>query len=216
LPFAFDGRLELFVDPQVFGPPEIYYNAARLDRSIALPSADYRRVREPAARGRGRGRAPSGGRRCNHDRGRCQRMTRVMSYLPLPQRTSMRVAIHSGQLAKPVGPFSPAVRGDGTLYVSGQVAQDPVTGRLAAGGVAEQTARALDNVRLLLEAAGHTLDDVMRVGVYLTDMKDFAAMNDVYAKYFRAPCPARTTVAVAALPLGAAVEIDVVAGSGAA
>jgi 2-iminobutanoate/2-iminopropanoate deaminase len=123
----------------------------------------------------------------------------------------MRVAIHSDQLAKPVGPFSPAVRGDGILFVSGQVAQDPVTGRLAAGGVAEQTARALDNVRVLLEAAGHTLDDVLRVGVYLTDMKDFAAMNDVYGRYFRAPFPARTTIGVASLPLGAVVEIDVVA-----
>jgi 2-iminobutanoate/2-iminopropanoate deaminase len=123
----------------------------------------------------------------------------------------MRTAIQSDQLTKPVGPFSPAVRSHDAIYVSGQVGQDPATGRVIAGGVAEQTARALDNVRLVLEAGGHSLDDVVRVGVYLTDMKDFAAMNEVYARYFRAPFPARTTIGVAALPLGAAVEVDVVA-----
>ncbi len=123
----------------------------------------------------------------------------------------MRVVVQSDQVAKPVGPFSPAVRSQAVLYVSGQVAQEPLTGRLIAGGVAEQTARALENVRAILEAAGLALDDVVRVGVYLTDLKDFAAMNQVYARYFQEPFPARTTIAVKELPLGAAVEIDVVA-----
>ncbi|MGO9828568.1 MAG: Rid family detoxifying hydrolase [Myxococcaceae bacterium] len=123
----------------------------------------------------------------------------------------MRVVVHSDQIAKPVGPFSPAVRIRGVLYVSGQVAQEPLTGRLISGGVAEQTARALENVRAILEAAGLALDDVVRVGVYLTDLKDFTAMNNVYASYFQEPFPARTTIAVKELPLGAAVEIDVVA-----
>ena len=126
----------------------------------------------------------------------------------------MRVAVHSDEVARPVGPFSPAVRGQGVLFVSGQVAQDPVSGRLVEGGVVEQTARALENVRAILEAAGRTLDDVLRVGVYLTDMQDFAQMNEVYGRYFRAPFPARTTIAVRELPLGAAVEVDVVAADG--
>jgi 2-iminobutanoate/2-iminopropanoate deaminase len=123
----------------------------------------------------------------------------------------MRVAVQSEQIARPVGPFSPAVRCQGFIYVSGQVGQNPITGRVIAGGVAEQTARALDNLRAILGAAGRGLQDVVRVGVYLMDMQDFAAMNNVYATYFEEPFPARTTIGVTALPLGARVEIDVVA-----
>lgn len=126
----------------------------------------------------------------------------------------MRDVIHSERVSRPVGPFSPAVRGQGVLFVSGQVAQHPVSGRLVAGGVAEQTAQALDNVRAIVEAAGLTLDDVMRVGVYLTDMRDFAVMNEVYSRYFQGPFPARTTIGVRELPLGALVEIDVAAADG--
>jgi 2-iminobutanoate/2-iminopropanoate deaminase len=126
----------------------------------------------------------------------------------------MRVVVRSTQIAKTVGPFSPAVRGHGVLYLSGQVAQDPIDGSLVAGGVADQTARALDNVRAILESAGRTLHDVLRVGVYLTDMKNLPAMNEVYARYFTEPFPARTTIAVRKLPLGALVEIDVVAADG--
>ena len=109
-------------------------------------------------------------------------------------------------------PLSPAVLGAGdALYLSGQVGQDPATGRLAEG-VAAQTEQALRNLQAVLAAAGKTLDDVVRVGVYLTDLRaDFAAMNEVYARWFAVPCPARTTIGVAALPLGAAVEIDLVA-----
>jgi 2-iminobutanoate/2-iminopropanoate deaminase len=97
------------------------------------------------------------------------------------------------------------------LLLSGQVALDPKTGKLIDGDVAAQTAQALENLRTLLGAAGKSLADVARTNVYLTDMKDFARMNAVYARYFEAPYPARTTVAVAALPLGAAVEIDLIA-----
>jgi len=122
----------------------------------------------------------------------------------------MREAITPEKLAKPVGPFSPAVRTEQAIYVSGQVGEDPALGRLVEG-TAAQTAQALENVQTVLHAAGATLEDVVRVGVYLTDLRDFATMNQVYARYFQRPFPARTTVQVAALPLGAAVEIDVVA-----
>lgn len=123
-----------------------------------------------------------------------------------------RESFTTDRIAPAVGPFSPAVRGAGdAIYLSGQVGQDPATGRLVEGGVAAQTEQALRNVQAVLEAAGRTLDDVVRVGVYLTDMGNFAAMNDVYARWFEQPYPARTTIGVAALPLGAEVEIDLVA-----
>jgi 2-iminobutanoate/2-iminopropanoate deaminase len=102
------------------------------------------------------------------------------------------------------------VRGPGVLYLSGQVALDPATGRLVSGDVAAQTARTLENIRALLESVGRTMDDVIRVGVFLTSMESFAGMNAVYARFFREPYPARTTVAVKELPLGAAVEIEMI------
>jgi 2-iminobutanoate/2-iminopropanoate deaminase len=122
-----------------------------------------------------------------------------------------RDVVTTDEISPPVGPFSPAVRAGESLYLSGQVAQDPVSGRLIQGDVAQQTEQILRNVEAVLRAAGKTLSDVVRVGVFLTDMRDFQAMNAVYDRIFQAPYPARTTVAVAALPLGAAVEIDVIA-----
>jgi 2-iminobutanoate/2-iminopropanoate deaminase len=120
--------------------------------------------------------------------------------------------ITSDRLAKPVGPFSPAVRDGDRVYTSGQVAQDPATGKLIAGGVAAQTEQTLNNLAVILSAADKSLGDVVKVNVYLTDIRDFAEMNDVYARHFAPPYPARTTVAVAALPLGAQVEIETIAG----
>jgi 2-iminobutanoate/2-iminopropanoate deaminase len=122
-----------------------------------------------------------------------------------------RQAVTTDKIAKPVGPFSPAIRAGDMLYLSGQVAQDPATGQLIAGDVAAQTERIFRNIEAVLHAAQLNLDHVIKVNVYLTDMKDFAAMNEVYARQFSAPHPARTTVAVAALPLGAKVELEVVA-----
>lgn len=119
--------------------------------------------------------------------------------------------VTTDKIAPPVGPFSPAVVGTASLYLSGQVAQDPESGRLVDGDTAEQTDRILRNVGSVLEAAGRSFADVLRVGVFLTDMADFQAMNAVYATYFEPPYPARTTVGVAALPLGARVEMDFVA-----
>src|SRR4029077_20391674 len=122
-----------------------------------------------------------------------------------------REAFSSDRIAPPVGPFSPGVRVGELLFLSGQVALSPTTGRLIDRDVAAQTEQLLQNLRTLLAAVGKSLADVARVNVYLTDMKDFGAMNAVYARYFEVPYPARTTVAGSALPLGPAVEIALIA-----
>jgi 2-iminobutanoate/2-iminopropanoate deaminase len=119
-----------------------------------------------------------------------------------------KTAITSPELAPPVGPFSQAIEVDGFLYLSGQVGQDPATGKLVAGGVVAETERVFSNIGAVLQAAGKGFDDVVRVGVFLIRMEDFQAMDGIYAKNFRQPFPARTTIGVAALPLGACVEID--------
>jgi 2-iminobutanoate/2-iminopropanoate deaminase len=123
-----------------------------------------------------------------------------------------RIPFTSSKVPPAAGPFSPGARsGNSPLFISGQVAQDPATGALINGDVATQADQALRNLAAVLEAAGKSLEDVIRVGVYLTDMADFAAVNEVYCKHLRAPYPARTAIAVAALPLGAAVEFDAIA-----
>ena len=109
-------------------------------------------------------------------------------------------------------PFSMAVRGAGLLFFSGQVATDPATGELIEGDIGQQTDQVLRNLTAALAAAGKDLGDVIRVGVDLTDMSQFGAMNDVYVRFFTEPYPARTAIGVAALPLGAAVEMDAVVG----
>jgi reactive intermediate/imine deaminase len=123
-----------------------------------------------------------------------------------------RQIVTTDKIAPAVGPFAAAVNARGVVYVSGQVALDPRTGKLVAGDVTAQTEQVFKNLAAVLEAAGKSFADVTRVGVYLTNMGDFAAMNAVYAKHFDAPYPARTTIGVAALPLGASVEMDLVAG----
>lgn len=122
-----------------------------------------------------------------------------------------KTAITSPELAPPVGPFSQAVdAGGGFIYFSGQIGQDPTTGKLVAGGVGAETDRIFQNLSAVLNAAGKSFDDVVRAGVYLTSMSDYAALNAIYAKHFRQPFPARTVLGVAALPLGACVEMDLV------
>ena len=118
--------------------------------------------------------------------------------------------ITSPELAPPVGPFSQAVDTGGFIYFSGQVGQDPATSKLVAGGIAAETDRVFQNLSAVLKAAGKSFDDVVRVGVFLTSMSDYVAMNGIYARYFSQPFPARTTIGAAALPLGACVEIDLV------
>lgn len=117
-----------------------------------------------------------------------------------------------GRTAPQAGPFSPAVRSHGLTYLSGLVAENPETGLLMNGDIGLQTEKVLRSLGAVLEAAGKTLDDVVRVGVYLTDMSTFSVMNAVYEQHFRPPYPARTAICVTALPLGAAVEMDAVVG----
>jgi len=121
-----------------------------------------------------------------------------------------KTAITSPELTPPVGPFSQAVKIDGFAFFSGQVAQDPTTGKLVVGGIEAETERVFQNLSAVLKAAGKSFDDVACARVFLTNMSDYAAMNGIYAKYFGPPFPARTTIGVAALPLGARVEIDLV------
>jgi 2-iminobutanoate/2-iminopropanoate deaminase len=122
-----------------------------------------------------------------------------------------KTAIIPKTLAPPVGPFSQGIRINGLLFLSGQVGLEPATGKLVPGGIRAETEQVLRNLAAVLEAAGKSFSDVVRAGVFLTDMGDFSAMNAVYEKQFIQPYPARTTIAVAALPLGARVEIDLVA-----
>ena len=119
--------------------------------------------------------------------------------------------ISSGDAPKAIGPYSPAVRAGQLLFVSGQVALDPATGNMVEGGIAEQTRRVLDNVGALLTAGGRSFADVVRTTIFLADMNDFAAVNEIYGQYFKEPYPARATVQVARLPKDARVEIDVIA-----
>ena len=122
-----------------------------------------------------------------------------------------KTAITSPELSPPVGPFSQAIKVDGFHFLSGQVAQDPTTGKLVPGGVVAETEQIFSNAAAVLRAAGVAFDDVVSVRVFLTRMEDYQAMNAIYARHFIAPFPARTAVGVAALPLGASVEIDMIA-----
>lgn len=121
-----------------------------------------------------------------------------------------RHALNSSHLAPPVGPFSHAVHTGDEVYLSGQVGQDPATGTLVAGGILEQTRQIFSNIRTLLDDLHLDFDKVIKVTVFLANIEDFAAMNEIYAQYFSLPYPARTTVAVKALPMGALVEMEMI------
>ena len=110
-----------------------------------------------------------------------------------------------------IGPYSQGIKAGGFVFTAGQIALVPGEGRLAEGDVSAQTEQVLANLKAVLEAAGSSLERVVKTTIYLVDMADFAAVNDVYARHFRARPPARSTVAVKALPKGASVEIDAVA-----
>ena len=113
-----------------------------------------------------------------------------------------------------IGPYSQAAKADGFLFVSGQLPIDPATGAFAGDDITAQTRQSLTNVKNIVEAAGMTMDDVLRVGVFLKDMEHFAAMNAVYGEFFTGDCPARAAVQVARLPKDALVEIEAVAYKG--
>ncbi len=123
----------------------------------------------------------------------------------------MRDVVLTDRSPKPIGPYSQAIRTNGFLYVSGQVALDPKTGEFVGTDIRQQTERTLENIKGILEAAGSNLHHVVKTTVFLKDMNDFAAMNEAYAKYFNLAPPARSTVQVARLPKDALVEIEVVA-----
>jgi len=122
-----------------------------------------------------------------------------------------REAIVSAGAPKAVGPYSAAVRSGGLLFLSGQIPLDPVSGQMVQGDVQAATRRVMDNLGALLAAAGLSFASVVRTTIFLADMNDFAAVNEVYGSYFSEPYPSRATVQVAALPKGARVEIDAIA-----
>jgi len=124
---------------------------------------------------------------------------------------SEKDVIISDELPGPKGPYSPAIRAGGFVFVSGQGPIDPATGEVVKRDIQQQTRLVLENVRAILGAAGSSLDKVVKTNVYLSDIANFAAMNEVYATFFTAEPPARTTIQAAALPLGIDVEIDVIA-----
>ena len=123
----------------------------------------------------------------------------------------MRDVISTDRGPRAIGPYSQAIRANGFLFLSGQVSLDPATQQLVPGDIAAQTTRVLENLKGILEAAGSSLDRVVKTTVYLKDMNDFSAMNEVYARYFPNDPPARATVEVARLPKDARVEIELIA-----
>ena len=123
----------------------------------------------------------------------------------------MKEVISTDRGPKAIGPYSQAIRANGLIFISGQVAFDPATSQIVEGDTARQTARVLDNLKAIVEAAGSSLEHTVKATVFLKDMNDFAAMNEVYARYFSKNPPARSTVEVARLPRDVRVEIDLIA-----
>ena len=121
-----------------------------------------------------------------------------------------RTPINTELAPAAIGPYSQAVRSGNTVYFSGQIPLDPATGEVVPGGIEAQTRRAFDNLKAVAEEAGGTRDDIMRLGLYLTDLGEFAVVNSVMSEYFSAPYPARSTIEVAGLPKGVAFEVDAV------
>ena len=123
----------------------------------------------------------------------------------------MPEAIQSDKSAAPIGPYSQAIRAGGFIFVAGEKGLDVATGKLVSGGIVPETRRTLENIRGILEEAGSSMDKVVQSFVYMTDLSDFAMMNEVYAEYFTVTPPGRTTVEVKGLPAGAHIEITVTA-----
>ena len=120
-------------------------------------------------------------------------------------------SIHTNQAPAAIGPYSQAIEANGMIFASGQIPIDPATGQFVEGSIQEQTRQALTNARNILQAAGTDMENVIKTTVYLSDINNFAAMNEVYAQFFTEPFPARSAVAVKDLPKGALVEIEVLA-----
>ena len=126
----------------------------------------------------------------------------------------MREVISTPNAPPAIGPYSQAIRANGFIFVSGQIPVDPRTQQIVEGGVAKQTEQVINNLEAILKAAGSSLANVVRTGVYLKDMGEFAVMNDIYERFFPQSAPARSTVEVARLPKDVRVEIDVIALAG--
>ena len=124
---------------------------------------------------------------------------------------TQKVLVTAAGAAQAIGPYSPALKVGNLLFLSGSIPLDPATGQLVDGGIAEQTRRVLENIKALLAAAGADFSNVARTTVFMVDLAEFAAMNEVYASYFTPPYPARSTVQVVKLPRDVRVEIDVIA-----
>ena len=123
----------------------------------------------------------------------------------------MKELVTAPGAAKAIGPYSPALKVGQMLFLSGSIPLDPVSGQLVEGGIKEQTTRVMENIKALLAAAGAGFNNVARTTVFMVDLGEFAAMNEIYASYFTAPYPARSTVQVVKLPRDVRVEIDVIA-----
>jgi 2-iminobutanoate/2-iminopropanoate deaminase len=123
----------------------------------------------------------------------------------------MKKIIHTEKAPKAIGPYSQAVEANGTLYISGQVPTNPETGKVAEGGIKEQTEQVMKNIGEILKEAGYTFADVVKSTCLLSDMNNFAAMNEVYGKYYPENSPARAAFGVVKLPLGVLIEIETVA-----
>ena len=123
----------------------------------------------------------------------------------------MKDVVNTDRGPKPIGPYSQGIKANGNLYLAGQVPLDPKTGELVGSDIKQQTERVMENIKGVLEAAGSNLHHVVKTTVYLKDLNDFAAMNEVYARYFTVAPPARATVEVSRLPKDALLEIDVIA-----
>ncbi|BBD79322.1 RidA family protein [Aerosticca soli] len=121
-----------------------------------------------------------------------------------------RQIIATAQAPAAIGPYSQAVRAGTTVYCSGQIPLDPATGALVEGDITAQARRVFENLKAVAAAAGGSLDDAVRVGIYVTDLQHFAAVNAVMAEYFKPPYPARSTIEVSGLPKGAQVEVDAI------
>ena len=128
-----------------------------------------------------------------------------------PPEGPMRKAIQTDNAPKPIGPYSQAIVEGGFIFCAGQGPTNPATGKVEYGDVTSETKRTFENMKAILEAAGSSLEKVVKCNVYLRDIKDFAAMNEVYKTYFKPPYPARTTIQAGALPGGIAVEIECIA-----
>ncbi|AFK22363.1 RidA family protein [Pyrococcus sp. ST04] len=122
-----------------------------------------------------------------------------------------REIIYTEKAPKPIGPYSQAIKAGNFLFIAGQIPIDPETGELVKGDIKEQTRRVLENIKAILEAAGYSLEDVVKVTVYLKNMDDFAAMNEVYSEYFGESKPARAAIEVSRLPKDVLVEIEAIA-----